>query len=257
MRKILTIARFTYLEAVSNKVLHSTLLFVLLIIGASGIYGQVSIADTTHVIKDAGLFGITLFGVITAAIAGVSLFNKDIKQRTIHNILSKPVSRTQYIVGKYLGFCLTVWTLQLLMGAMLLAVVACYSGKANWELVIGVYGSMLEAAIISAIVIFFSSFALTPVLPGLFTAAAFIAGHSLIFISRFGAENLTIGAAKSAFAAVTTAIPDLALFNWNTAIVYGNPVSLHSLGLATTYALTYSVAVLIFSTLIFKRRELV
>jgi ABC-type transport system involved in multi-copper enzyme maturation permease subunit len=256
MHKILTIARFTFLEAVSNKALHSTLLFVLLLIGASGLYGQVSIADTTHVIKDAGLFGITLFGAITAALAGVSLFNKDIKQRTIHNILSKPVSRSQYIIGKYFGFCLTVWSLQLLMGTMLIAVVACYSGTIETELAVGVYGCMLEAAIISALVILFSSFALTPVLPGLFTVSAFIAGHSLDFISRFGAEHISGTALRIVFSAITGVIPDLALFNWNSAIVYNNVISLHAVGLASGYAVLYATAVLLVSCIIFKRREL-
>ena len=256
MRKILTIARYTFLEAVSNKVLHSGLLFVLLLIGASGVYGQVSVADTAQVIKDAGLFGITFFGAVTAAIVGVSLFNKDIKQKTIYNILSKPVSRNQYIAGKFLGFCLTVWTLQMLMGAMLIGVVFCYSGQIETTIMIGVYGCMLEAAIISSLVVLFSSFALTPVLPGLFTAGAFIAGHSVEFISRFGTDHISYIPANSLFQTVIGVIPNLSLFNWNGAIVYGEAISLHSLGLASSYAICYAVAIITVSSLIFGKREL-
>ena len=106
--KIYAIALNTFREAVRNKILYSVLAFAVLLVAISALFGSVTIGETQRVIKDFGLFALSFFGAISTIICGVSLLNKELKQKTIHNIISKPVARWEFIVGKYLGLSLTV-----------------------------------------------------------------------------------------------------------------------------------------------------
>ena len=49
-----------------------------------------------------------LFGVFIAIFVGVGLVYKEIERRTIYAVFSKPVGRGEFLVGKYLGLCLTL-----------------------------------------------------------------------------------------------------------------------------------------------------
>ncbi|MCC6953509.1 MAG: ABC transporter permease subunit, partial [Deltaproteobacteria bacterium] len=96
---ITAIALNTFREAIRNKVLYSGFLFVALLIAGSALFGSVSVGSQIKVIKDFGLFSLSIFGAIVAVAIGVNLLNKELKQKTIYNILSKPVERWQFIVG--------------------------------------------------------------------------------------------------------------------------------------------------------------
>ena len=57
-----------------------------------------------------------LFGVFIAIFVGVSLVSKEIDKRTVFSMFAKPVSRREFIVGKYIGLCLTLLVNIVIMG---------------------------------------------------------------------------------------------------------------------------------------------
>ena len=257
--KIIAIGLNTFREAVRNKILYSIILFAGGIVLVSSLFGAVSIGDQVMVIKNFGLFSISFFGAIITIVSGVNLLNKELRRKTIYNILSKPVSRWQFITGKHLGLTATVWLLVILMGIFVIGFSAAFEGKVDWLMFQAVFLTLLEVTIIAAITLFFSSLVVTTTLTGLFTIATYIAGRSIQYLTYFTTKlddstgNVIL---KKTATVLDYILPDLSLFNSNNQIVYGEAISLQNIGLATAYSFSYSAIVLILASIIFQKREL-
>src|SRR5262245_30888866 len=72
------------------------------------VMGRVAVGQETKIIVDVGLSAMTLFGVLIAAFLGIRLISNEIEKHTIAVILSKPVRRSTFVLGRYLGLCLTL-----------------------------------------------------------------------------------------------------------------------------------------------------
>ena len=258
MNNVFAITINTFREAFRNKILYSVMLFAAVLISASAFLGSVSIGSQINVIKDFGLFSLSFFGVVITIISGVSLLNKEIKQKTIFNILSKPVSRWQFILGKHLGLSLTVCTLVALMGIGLVFFVALFEGKLDMLMFQAIAFCLLEVIIVAAVTIFFSSIVITTTLIGIFTLSTYLVGRSIEYLSYFTTHR---DGAHPAFATLIYCLdlilPDLSLFNISNSIVYGIPVTASHAIEAIFYSLTYSAVMIVCATVVFERRELV
>ena len=206
--KVSAIAINTFREAVRNKILYSVILFAVLVIGGATVFGRVTIGDTAKVIKDFGLFSLSFFGAVITIISGVTLLGKEMKQKTVYNIVSKPLARWQFILGKYLGLVMTVSSLVILMGLGLWLYIGLYQGELDSLILLGTAYVLLEVAILAAIAIFFSTVAVEIPLTGIFTLGAWIAGRSVSYVSEFlsqeGKDSGPLGLANQFFGLNTT-----------------------------------------------------
>lgn len=123
MLKIWAIARTTFKEAIRNRILYILLVFALLLIASSGIISDLSIAAHDRIIKDLGVFGISAFGLLIAVFVGISLIYNEMDKKTIYTIISKPINRNHYILGKFLGLLLTIYVIMIFMTFFFMAVV--------------------------------------------------------------------------------------------------------------------------------------
>jgi ABC-type transport system involved in multi-copper enzyme maturation permease subunit len=114
--RTLAIARNAFREAVRDRVLYNLVLFVLLLIAGAIFLGELSAGQEAKIIVDLGLSAMLLFGAFIAIFVGVGLVYKEIERRTLYAILSKPIGRGQFLLGKYLGLCLTLLINVLVMG---------------------------------------------------------------------------------------------------------------------------------------------
>ena len=255
--KVLAIALNTFREAVRNKILYSAVLFAIVLVGVSAFFGSVTIGSQVEVIKDFGLFSISFFGSMLAIISGVSLLNKELKHKTIYNILSKPVERWQFIVGKHLGLALTVSLLVTLMGVLLSLFLLFFEGKIDLLLFQGIGFTVLEVFVISSVTIFFSSVVITTTLTGLFTLAAYIVGRSINALNYYVSnEEISTPVILKIVNILDIILPDLSVFNVADTVVQGISVTSSQVGHAIIYCISYSMIMLCLSALIFSRREL-
>src|SRR5256886_8718118 len=159
--RICFIARNTFREAVRDRVLYNLVLFVLILTAAAIFVGELSGGQERKIIVDLGLSAMLLFGVFIAIFVGVGLVYKEIERRTIYAIFAKPVGRGEFLIGKYLGLCLTLAVNVSVMGAgVSLALLYVRGGwgplVANvWPAVALVY---VELLILVAVALLFSSF---------------------------------------------------------------------------------------------------
>ena len=106
--KIWAIATNTYREAIRDKILYLLLVFGALSIASSKLLGFISIGDDLKIIVDISLASISLFGALIAIFVGTSLVYKEVDKRTIYTIISRPIDRYEFILGKYLGLVMLI-----------------------------------------------------------------------------------------------------------------------------------------------------
>ena len=106
--RITCIASNTFREAVRDRVLYNLIAFAVLLSGAAILVGQISIDIERLVVINLGLTAVSLFGVVIAIFIGIGLVSKEIEKRTLYTVLSRPVRRWEFIVGKFFGLAGTL-----------------------------------------------------------------------------------------------------------------------------------------------------
>ena len=106
--RIHALASNTFREAIRNKLLYALLGFSILMIGAGALLATLSYVEVDEILQDMGMAAIRLFSAGIAIFVGVGLIHNEVERRTIFTILSKPVSRSEFLVGKWAGLTFTV-----------------------------------------------------------------------------------------------------------------------------------------------------
>jgi ABC-type transport system involved in multi-copper enzyme maturation permease subunit len=254
--RIAAIARNAFREAVRDRVLYNLVLFVLLLTGASIFIGELSGGQERKVIVDLGLSAMLLFGVFIAIFVGVGLVYKEIERRTIYAVFSKPVGRGEFLVGKYLGLCLTLLVNVLVMGVgVSLALLYVSRGwdpliPTIWPAVLLIY---MELMLLTAIALLFSSFS-SPALSALLTFMVFIIGHFSADLKSL-AGSLGSTSARYVFNGLYYLLPNLANYSFITPAAHGRAPSPGFVFATALYALVYIAVILAAATLVFNRRN--
>jgi ABC-type transport system involved in multi-copper enzyme maturation permease subunit len=254
--KVLAIARNTFREAVRDRVLYNLVAFVLLLIVAALIFSQASLGQEAKIITDAGLSAVRLFGLAIAIFIGVGLVSKEIEKRTVAVLLSKPIHRYQFILGKYGGLCLTLLVNTAVMTAALTLALAYAQGGLGLQqlhLWAAAYLLWLELLVMTAWALLFSAFS-TPALSALFTVLLFILGNWVGDL-RLLAETSPAWVTRVLAGVLYTVAPNLLNFNFIAPTAHGQSIPLRLAAGATAYALVYITALLAATVLIFQRRN--
>ncbi len=197
-----------------------------------------------------------LFGVFIATFAGVGLVYKEIERRTVYAIFSKPVGRGEFLLGKYLGLCATLFVNVAVMAAGV-ALALLYVRRGYDPLVARIFPAValifFELTIIVAVALLFSSFS-TPALSALLTFAVFVIGHFSADLRTLASANGTT-AARLFFGALYYLLPNLSHYAYITAASHGATPAAADLLASALYALLYDAALLAAATLIFNRRN--
>jgi Cu-processing system permease protein len=256
LQRIRVIAINAFRESVRDRVLYNLILFVLILVGASIFISELSVDQEAKFIADLGLSAMVVFGAVIAIFIGVGLVFKEIDKRTIYNLLSKPVNRHEFIIGKYLGLCLTLFVNSLVMViGTELALFYVNRGFTPLSLSIlpAAYLIFLELMVIVAMALMFSSFS-TPMLSALLSFAFYIIGHfsnDLKLAAQLSESSVT----RAVLTIVYYLLPNLSNFSFISQASHGVvapfPVALS----ATLYAIVYISIMISAAVLIFQKRN--
>lgn len=254
LRKILVIAKNTFREAVRDRILYNLIIFVLLITAGAIFLGELTAGQEARVIVNLGLSSMLVFGAFISIFVGVSLVWKEIEKRTVYSIFSKPVGRGEFVVGKYLGLCLTLLVNVVIMGAGVTLALLYVDGAGFagpiWAAILLIF---LELTILTAVAIMFSSFS-TPALSALLTFFVFVIGHfstSLLDLATSFGSKTAIGF----FTAIYYVLPNLSHFSFITETSNGMTPPASMLGGSFLYAIVYDIILLTIAVIIFSRRN--
>ncbi|HYE73679.1 MAG TPA: ABC transporter permease subunit [Blastocatellia bacterium] len=254
--KVLPIALNTFRESVRDRVLYNLIFFVLLLVGASVFLSELSLSQETKIIVDIGLSAMRVFGVLIAIFIGIGLVYKEIDKRTIYSLLAKPISRSEFILGKYFGLCLTLLVNTAVMAVAIALALAYVKGGVDAmqaRIMPTAYLIFLELMVMTAIALLFSSFS-SPALSALMAFFLFLIGSFSADLKLFAA-TVSSNLIKALAQALYYLLPNLANFNYITSAAHGQAPPANMIAASTLYAALYISALLAATILIFQKRN--
>ena len=249
----LLIAQNTFREAVRDRVLAGIVIGGLLLIALTRVASPLAMGEGLRLTVDLSLSAITALGMLVILTVGSSLVAKEIDRRTIFNLLSRPLPRPMYLLGKWTGLTGALFAVAGVLGlALTLLLAALGHGSFTPAIAEAVYLSCLELAVITSIAVMFSALS-TPVLSALYTLGLYLAGQWCDDLRAFAAH--APGSLKPVLDTIADLLPNLPLFNMRTLAAGGEVTSVTHLGLATLYAALYCGCVLMLGAAAFESRD--
>jgi ABC-type transport system involved in multi-copper enzyme maturation permease subunit len=250
--KLYAIAINTFREAIRDRILYLILAFALVMIAASRAISLLTVGSEEKIVKDMGLAAISVFGVATAIFVGVGLVFKEIEKRTIYTLTAKPIRRSEFILGKYIGLFL-VLLVNLSIMTLAFYGLLWYKGYLDFALGKAILLTLVELMLVTAIAIFFSSFS-SPFLSSLFTVTLYLIGH-LSWGLPLLAERIASVPGQWVCGVLYRLLPNLEYLNIKGAVVHQVPVSGEEVALAAAYGLSYTVVILMLAIVVFRKRD--
>ena len=266
MRAISWVAVNVFKESVRDRVPYNLVVFAVLLISSSYLIGQLTAGQDVKIIKDLSLAATAVFGLFIAIFIGIGLVSKEVERRSIYSLLAKPISRPQFIVGKYAGLVLTLAVNVVVMTMAAYAVLGYMTWmeteefKSAWDAP-GVDPHMLKATllifvelmIVTAVALFFSTFS-SPILSAALTFGVYVVGQFNADLKNFDKivdSKPAIWLARGVY----HVLPDLSAFDVKTEVVHGLPVAASYVATMVGYGAAYIAALLVASVLVFSRRD--
>ncbi|MGD9580940.1 MAG: ABC transporter permease [Vampirovibrionia bacterium] len=256
MSTISAIAVNTFKETIRDRVLYAILVFAIFMCLLSIVFGSLSIGNNTKIMLDFGLTSICIFGGILSIFIGTSLVFKEIDRRTIYVILSKPIDRWEFILGKFFGLSVTLTLIVTLMSLIFMGMLLLYNISMH-DLYLdfaSIVLIMFELYLITALSILFSSFS-TPLLSMVFVGALWVIGHFnpvMLNMAQFAQSEYVL----QLVTILHYILPDLSIFNIRNNIDnldYILPLS--DLFIKMLYGVIYSAIVLMIAVFAINRKE--
>jgi Cu-processing system permease protein len=266
MRAIALVAGAVFRESVRDRIPFGMVIFAALLMAASFLIAQLTAGQDMKIIKDLGLAALSIFGLLIAVFIGIGLVSKEVERKSIYGLLTKPISREQFIVGKYAGLVFTLVTNLAMMTAAFYGVLFYMNAmtpdgiRQVWEapamdprLLIAVALILGELMVVTALALFFSTFS-SPLLSIVLTLALWTAGHFNDDLRQF--ERVVDVPVAAGFAKVLYyVLPNLAPFDVKAEIVHGLPVGATHVAYTLAYAVLYITILLLGAIAIFRRRD--
>jgi ABC-type transport system involved in multi-copper enzyme maturation permease subunit len=253
MRKILGIARYTFIEIFRNKVYYVLLLFAALLIVSAPLLGALGGEQRSRMMVDLGLAGIELFALIIAVFAAVTLVLEEMESRTLYLILTRPVARYQFVFGRFVGLwiLITVTLFLMAVGHLLLLLVEKIPVHGHYAL--SLFYSWEKITLITALTMAFSLFSTSTVSAVSFSLFFWVLGHLSSEI-RFLTTKVTHPAWRWFLDIFYYAAPNFQLMNLHD-LSRPTVAGMGWLWPAFGYGLTYTAICLGIVVFLFRKKE--
>ncbi len=268
MKTIYAITLLTYKEGLRYRILYGTLVLSILLMFFSISISGLFLRENSKIILDFCLSAVSIGGLLVPFFLAINLLAKDIEQRTVVSILSRSVSRTQYILGKFGGITLLTGTVMAILCVTTL--LSIYAGKqvlgAHYfvhfsapAVIVSIMMNFLGITILNALVVLWCSVTTSSFLATLLTLFTYLIGHTVDDMVQFlatsmGAEVIT--SVRYTVQAAQYIFPNLAAFDLKLLAAHGLMLPAAEISLLIIYAAGYISAVLALAILAFGRRDL-
>lgn len=222
LRVALAIGRVSFQEIIRDKVLYNVLLCAVFLLSLGFLASQLTFARPDRVILD---FGISAIGISTGLIAvliGSSCLGREFDRRTYHVVLSRPITRVQFVIGKFCGLSGVLALNGGLLAAAFLLIYLLSGGATSATLLLAILLLIAQSLLLAAFALFFSSFTTTS-LAAVFTIGLYLIGTNVSTL-RHLALKLESPAARGLLEAVAVVLPNFELFNQGTKVTYHLPL---------------------------------
>jgi len=262
----LSVAGAVFRESVRDRIFYNLVLFAVLLVGASIVIGQLTAGQDIKIIKDLGLSATSVFGLFISIFVGINIVSKEVERRSVYPLLAKPIRRSEFIIGKYVGLLLTLLMNILVMTVALYSVLfwlkrgvpeniqGAWDAPAMDPALLKAIGLIyVDLALVTALAVLFSTYS-SPMLSAVFTVCLYVVGQFNEDLKRL---DQIVGAPAAGIVgkACYYVLPDFAKFDVKLAVVHGVTVSGGYMLWTTAYAAAYIAALLFGACVIFSRRD--
>lgn len=268
MNVLWPIAVITLKEGIRNRAIYGISLFALLLLGLNLIVANMAPRDVEKVAVEMALSTISFSGLMVVLFVGINLMAKDLDRKTIYMVLSRPISRSAYIVGKFFGVVLL-----LLSSMALISVFACvsllvlktgyshYFLRFSWPLVLlGMLFIMIMLILLSSLSFLFASFSSTSFITLVLTIITYLVGRSLSDIKAIIETSASTGEVVSPIIVKVVQVayyvfPNLAFFDIKTQVAHGISIPISTVFWTVLYGFVYTSIIITAASLIFRKKE--
>ncbi len=254
MKDIWTIAKNTLKLETRDKIWISLVVFGLGYVAIMLFLSDLVLKEMSMV-KAFALLGIYFFNAIIALFLGTTSFYRDVERKTVYFILAKPISRAQFLLGKFFGLCLVIFLTSTALAVAYLAIIALAGGGFDAVGLLAIFMQFLEMSLFLAFAIFVSTFS-SSLLSIIYTSAVFFLGH---VVSALVDDAREMGISGIRFVLVNIlyyVFPNLEKFNIRDFAVHNVAAPWASFGYAFAYAVAYIVLLLSAAIWIFQKKEI-
>lgn len=240
-------------EARRNRVTLVAVLFALALLFSSVLILEVTVFTFERMVTDIGLGSMSIMLVLLAIFLSTGQLSKEIERRTIFLMMSRPISRGLFVLGRAAGNVLTLWTLLAMMSALFFLQLVLMGFPLRQPQLIAILGLAIELLVLTSFGFVMSSFS-SQLVSALVTTGIFFAGHLAADIYQLATRSKS--AALGAIGKVVYyLLPNLDRLNFRPQASYQVPVAWEELLKSSAYGLAWSGALLVLAILLFNRRD--
>lgn len=253
MKRVLAIFENTFKESLRQRIMLLLVVFGILMIVISIFIGPFALGETYRIMRDVGLGVTALFSILIIIVIGSGLLYRDIDKRTIYTVVTKPVKRSEIIIGKFFGLIALVTILVAAMAIIQQLAIFLIFGMFDPLLLIAIPFTILEAMVLLSIMLLFSSFS-TPTLSVIGGIILYIIGHASPDIAAF-ANIARVPIIRYAAFTAYYILPNLENFNYRLHLVHGLDLFTDQLLFSLLYGIIYTIVILYISIIVFDKKE--
>ncbi len=254
MKNIWIIAKNTLKLEVRDKILYGIIIFALLYVLFELFLADLVLKELPMV-KSFGLTGIYFFNAIIALFLGTTSFFKDVDRKVVYFLLSKPVSRAEFLLGKFLGLCMVLLLTTAILGAAYLGLVAYEHGGFDTLGLLAIFMQYLEMALFIAFALFVSTFS-SSLLSIVYTSAVFFLGHVVSSLLNDARQIGVTGIKYHLVQVLYYVFPNLEKFDARNLAIHNIATPALSFAIAFAYAAAYITLLLGAAIWIFNKKEI-
>lgn len=277
------IALNTFTESVRQKVYNVLIIFALVVIASSSFFSQFGFSELSDpreqlkFIKDFCLGALSVFGTLIAIVGTAQLLPNEVENRTIYTILSKPVRRFEFLLGKYMGSVLLLF-LSLVMMSMMFGTAlvfkenrliaeareegASLTGAELQDTIRQIHAETMDPDLVKAVVLIFVKLGLlasiTLLISTFSTSMVFnvVASFMIFFAGHLRGPASEVWGEHKLVMYLLAIIPDLGSFNVADDIIIGNVIPWSHVAEVATYGVARTALVVVVAHLIFSQKEI-
>ena len=251
--RVLAVAHNTFRETVRDKVLYVLWFFAAVTVFGSKALGWISVGQDIKIVKDICLAAMSVFGALIAIFVGASLVYKEVDKRTIYTIISRPMHRYEFILGKYLGLVTLIALVTSVMTIVASVYIAFLGGTLDrvfYEAVLLIFWELLLVTALAVLV----STVTSPILGAIIVFSLYVAGHATGILIDLP-PHFEGAWAEKVMHALYYIIPNLSNFNIRPEAANGVPVAGTYILWAMVYGVIYTAMLLFLAAVAFEDKD--
>ena len=254
MKKTLIVAKYTFVEVYRSKVMASIIFIAIGLLAVVYVASEFAYGAPSKVALDFGFGLMSISNLIMAIFIGSTLLSKEIENRTLYMVLSRPISRTSFLHGKVMGLSSVLVINTVILCFVSVAMYYLLGGKLSTLMFWTAWFSIMEAFVLMLFSVFFSLIT-SNALAVIYTIVVWIVGHTLGSVLKLMYTKLT-PVLNFFLKFSSSVIPDLDKINLKDLLIYKQSVSLEFLIKSQSYITLYIMAQLFFISYVFKNKNL-